>query len=64
MAGTIPRVETRGMVFRAYPDLKLDAGTNSHWQRSFNSRLVPENQVQTVRIYIRTQDERLEKYER
>ena len=51
-------------VFRAFPDLKLDARTNSLWQRSFNARSVAPNQVPIVRRYIRTQDERLEKYER
>jgi len=51
-------------VFRAYPELKLDAGINSLWQDGFKSRLVPQAQVPIVRRYIRTQDERLEKYER
>lgn len=51
-------------VFRAYPDVKLDAGVNSLWQDSYNSRIVPPTQVGVVRRYIRTQDERLEKYER
>ena len=51
-------------VFRAFPELKLDAGINSLWQKSFNSRIVPPGQVSIVRRYIRTQDKRLEKYER
>ena len=51
-------------VFRRVPELKLDAAENSLWQRGFASRIVPEGQLETVCGYIRTQDERLEKYER
>jgi putative transposase len=51
-------------VFRAYPDVKLDAGVLSLWQDGYSSRLVPEDQVPIVKRYIQTQDERLEKYER
>ncbi|MFQ5879027.1 MAG: IS200/IS605 family transposase [Dehalococcoidia bacterium] len=46
------------------PELKVDTGTNSFWQRGFAARAVPETQLDTVRWYIRTQDRRLEKYER
>ena len=51
-------------LFRRNPGLKLDAGINAFWQRGFNARLVPREQTDTVRRYIRTQDDRLEKYER
>jgi putative transposase len=51
-------------VFRAFPELKIDAGVESLWQRSFNSRVVPIEQLSMVRRYIRTQDQRMEKYER
>ena len=51
-------------LFKAEPELKLDFGTNSLWQTSFNARMVSQSQVATVRRYIRTQDQRLEKYER
>ena len=51
-------------VFRAYPDVKLDAGVNSLWQDGYKSRIVPPQEVGIVRRYIRTQDERLEKYDR
>jgi len=51
-------------VFRAFPELKLDAHVNSLWQTGFKSREVPQTEIATVRRYIRTQDERLEKYER
>ena len=51
-------------LFRRLPELKLDAGQNSFWQRGFAARLVPEAQLETVRRYIQTQGERVEKYER
>lgn len=51
-------------LFRRNPGLKVDARTNSFWQRGFAARAVPNPQVDTVRRYIRTQDQRLEKYER
>jgi len=51
-------------LFRGLRELKVDAGESSFWQRSFAARPVPENQMERVRHYIRTQDERLEKYER
>jgi putative transposase len=51
-------------VFRTFPELKIDAGVDSLWQKSFKTRVVPEEQVKTVAHYIVTQDQRLEKYER
>ena len=51
-------------VFRSFPELKIDAGIDSLWQKSFDSRVVPVEQLRTVRRYIRTQDQRLEKCER
>jgi putative transposase len=51
-------------VFKAYPELKIDAHTNSLWQDGFESRMVPPDQISIVRRYIQTQDERLENYER
>ncbi len=51
-------------VSRRMPELKLDARENSLWQRGFASRVVPGDQLETVCAYIRTQDQRLEKYER
>jgi putative transposase len=50
-------------VFRAYDEFKIDAHTNSLWQDGFKSRPVPAGQVEVVRLYIQTQDQRLEKYE-
>ena len=51
-------------VFRAFPELKHDAHVNSLWQDGFKSRTVPPAQLEIVARYIRTQDQRLEKYER
>ena len=50
-------------LFQRNPQLKLDARVNSFWQRGFGSRMVPETQLDIVRRYIRTQDQRVEKYE-
>ena len=33
-------------------------GSNSFWQKSYGARLVPPEQLQAVRGYIRTQSER------
>jgi putative transposase len=46
-------------LFLAIPELKIDAATNSLWQRGYNRR-----ELAVVARYIRTQDQRLEKYER
>jgi len=50
-------------VFRALPELKLDLGEQSLWQRRYGVRRVPRDQAGVVVNYIRTQDQRLEKYE-
>lgn len=50
-------------LFREFPDVKMDAGVVSLWQDGYRSRIVPESQVDIVRKYIATQDERLEKYD-
>jgi REP element-mobilizing transposase RayT len=34
--------------FRAFPELKIDAGINSLWQDGFNSRLVPRDRLAIV----------------
>jgi putative transposase len=41
-----------------YPELRLDMHTNSFWQKSYGSRSVPGQQVDVVRRYIQTQEER------
>lgn len=51
-------------LFRRNPQLKLDARVNSFWQRGFSAQALRETQIGTLRRYIRTQDQRLEKYER
>jgi putative transposase len=48
---------------RRFPELKLDGRVPSIWQRGFGSRLVPSSEVESVRRYIQTQDQRLAKYE-
>lgn len=51
-------------LFRKFPDIKLDAGTNSFWQHRYGSKEVPPEALPTVRNYIRTQWDRTEKYAR
>jgi putative transposase len=51
-------------VSRRFPELKLDGRVPSIWQRGFRSRLVPPREIESVRRYIQTQDQRLAKYER
>ena len=50
-------------IFLEMPDLKHDIHSTSFWQAGYGSTLVPEAAVPTVRRYIRTQWDRLEKYE-
>ena len=51
-------------IFERFPELKLDAGTQSLWQAGYGSKLVNPGSVTRLRRYIRTQWDRLEKYER
>ena len=51
-------------LFLEFPMLKLDAHTNSFWQNGYRSNVVPPEAAEDVRHYIRTQWDRLEKYER
>lgn len=51
-------------LFQRFPELKLDAGVNSLWQHRYASKVVPEPAAASVGQYIRTQWQRLEKYER
>jgi putative transposase len=50
-------------VFKAFPEVELDAHVASLWQEGFRSRLVSDSQLERVRHYIRTEDERPAKYE-
>ena len=45
-------------IFLAYPELKLDMGSNSFWQKGYGSRRVRPNEVAALRKYIRTQADR------
>jgi len=51
-------------VFQVFPELKLDAGVAAFWQHRYAAKLVPEPAAVAVGRYIRTQWDRLEKYER
>lgn len=55
---------TSRRLFQRFPDLKLDAGLNSFWQHRYATKVVPEPAVASVSQYIRTQWDRLDKYER
>ena len=45
-------------VFLLAPHLRFDLKGDSFWQKSYGARRVPPEQVEVVRHYIRTQDER------
>lgn len=51
-------------VFQEIDGLKMDARTEHLWQRGYGWKLVPPGADATVRRYIRTQMDRLEKFER
>jgi len=55
---------TSRRLFQRFPDLKLDAGLNSFWQHRYAAKVVPEAAAASVGQYIRTQWERLDRYER
>jgi putative transposase len=40
-----------------YPELRAEMG-KSFWQKKYGARLLPEDQLETVREYIRTQGDR------
>jgi len=48
---------------RAYPELKLDSGSEHLWQRGYCFRAVELGSLASRRRYIRSQMERLEKFE-
>ena len=49
--------------FLTYPDLRLDLGTSSFWQKSYGWRKVEPSEVSGVRAYIRTQQQRPHRHE-
>ena len=51
-------------LFQRFPELKLEAGISSFWQHRYAAKVVPEPAAASVGQYIRTQWERLDKYER
>ena len=46
------------LVFAKFPELRLDMGSDSFWQKSYGARRVLQDQLETVRNYIRTQSDR------
>jgi putative transposase len=50
-------------IFERFPDLKLDAGTQSFWQSGYGWKPVAPEAVGVTRRYIRTQWDRLDKYD-
>jgi len=48
----------------AFPELKLDSHSHHFWQRGYNFTIVEPGSLTTRRQYVRTQKERLEKFER
>jgi putative transposase len=55
---------TSRRIFQRFPELKLDAGIGASWQHRYGAKLVSEAAAVSVGDYIRTQWDRLEKYER
>lgn len=55
---------TARRIFQRFPELRMDAGVNHFWQKRYGYKQVPERAVDTMGMYIRTQKERLEKFER
>lgn len=51
-------------VFKQVEGLKLDSGAANLWQRSYGWKLVAQGAERTTRHYIRTQMDRLEKFDR
>jgi putative transposase len=51
-------------LFQLFPELKLQAHTNNFWQAGYGSKIVPPSALRTMKSYIRTQWDRLEKYDR
>ena len=51
-------------VLRKFPEIRLDAGINHFWQKRYGSKSVERSALPKVSDYIRTQKDRLEKFER
>ena len=46
---------TARSVFQRYPELKIDMGSNSFWQKGYGWKGVIQSQAKGLRDYIRTQ---------
>lgn len=55
---------TSRQIFQRFPELKLDAAVGAFWQHRYAAKPVPDKAAASVGQYIRTQWDRLEKYER
>ncbi len=51
-------------VFQEFPELKMDAETNNFWQKHYGSKTVEIGALAVTKEYVRTQKERLDKFER
>jgi putative transposase len=49
---------------RAFPELKLDTGSEHFWQRGYSFAIVEPGSLAVRRRYVRSQKERLDKFER
>jgi REP element-mobilizing transposase RayT len=49
---------------RACPELKLDSGADHFWQRGYSFAVVEPGSLTARRRYVRTQTDRLDKFER
>jgi putative transposase len=55
---------TSRRLFEQFPDLRLDAGVSSFWQHRYGAKQVSAGAKGVIQRYIRSQEERLNKYER
>ena len=51
-------------LLRSIPDIQIDAGIGHFWQKRYGAKPVEPGALANVRKYIRTQEERPEKYAR
>jgi putative transposase len=51
-------------LLQRFPELKMDAGVNNLWQHRYAAKVAPEGALASIGQYIRSQMNRLDKYER
>ena len=51
-------------IFQRFPEMRLDAGVRNLWQHRYGYKEIPLPAADSVAAYIRTQWDRLEKFER